>query len=496
MRQTATFYTLLVVVPIALILGILRIGAGLEKAPAAGPAGAVTSPIATGAGETSLPGRVLGNLAENVSSPLARLVLQILVIVIAARLLGWLFGRLGQPAVMGEIVAGVLLGPSLFGAVAPGAFAVLFDPGSLGSLKLLAEVGVLVFMFVVGLELDLTAVRRQARAALVVSHASIVVPYLLGVLLALLLYRSYAPPGVRFDSFALFMGIAMSITAFPVLARILEDRGLSKTPLGSTAITCAAVGDVSAWSILALVVAIARSAGVAAAAATIALSACFIVFVWKAVKPALARLLGSRLDAEHPPRWVVAAVLMVVMGAAFTTEAIGIHALFGAFLAGLIMPVHPHFRDKLTERLESFSSVLLLPLFFAFTGLRTQFGLLSDLDSWWVCPAVIGVATLGKLGGSMIAARWAGMSWNDSFSLGALMNTRGLMELIALNVGYELGILSPEMFSILVLMAVVTTFLTAPMLSLAQRYRHLGTESNPVNESTSGEPSPARSPLP
>lgn len=267
-------------------------------------------------------------------------------------------------------------------------------------------------------------------------------------------------------AFALFMGISMSITAFPVLARILQDRGLSKTHLGTTAITCAAVDDVTAWSILAFVVAIARSTSLAASAFNLSLVVVFVTVMLSIVKPGLPRWIGLKnLEAESPSRGLLAVMMCVVLGAALTTEVIGIHALFGAFLAGVIMPYAGNIRHKLSVRVENFSTVLFLPLFFAFTGLRTQLGLLDDVRGWLICLGIIAVATLGKLGGSAVVARMTGMSWRDSLQLGALMNTRGLMELIALNIGYDLGILSPQIFTMLVIMALVTTMMTGPLLT-------------------------------
>jgi Kef-type K+ transport system membrane component KefB len=478
MRKAASFYLLLVGTSVLAIVGLLHLGqtwvggsgAALPGGQGAAAPGAVTveaAPAQPGAA-AGVGSQVVAQLKRNAQVPLARLLVQLLVIVAVARLLGGLFQRFGQPAVIGEIVAGVLLGPSLLGAIAPDAFQALFPPSSLGSLKLLAEIGVLVFMFVVGLELDTKLVRSSAHAAVVVSHASIVIPYTLGVSLSIVLYRGYAPAGVPFINFALFMGIAMSITAFPVLARILEERKLSRTALGSTALSCAAVDDVTAWSLLALVVAIVGSTGIGAVVASLVLAVVFIVFMATVGRRSLARFLAPSLDLDSPPKLVIGAVLLVVVGSAFATEAIGIHALFGAFLAGLVMPQHPAFRERLIERLESFSAVFLLPLFFAFTGLRTRFDALDNLSDWMVCAGIVAVATLGKLGGSMIAARWSGLAWGDAFALGALMNTRGLMELIALNVGYELGILTPSMFSMLVLMAVVTTCLTGPLLTFGR----------------------------
>lgn len=458
MRRASSFYLLTILVFGLLIVGGLKAGRSLER---------LEAPAAVASASAERPSEEAGSLG----SPFGRLLLQILVIVVAARIFGAVFARLGQPPVIGEIFAGIALGPSLFGALAPGAFEFLFSPGSLGTLKLLAEVGVVLFLFVIGLELDVADLRRQAQAAVMVSHASILVPYSLGVLLALALYTAYAPAGVAFSSFALFMGIAMSITAFPVLARILEERGLARTSLGTTALAAAAVGDVTAWIVLAVVVALVQSSGVASALPTLLYTVAFVAVMLLGVRPLLERGFGRwEKQGVEPGKKTISGVLILLVASALATEAIGIHALFGAFVAGLVMPASPSFRAFLVGRLESFGSVFLLPLFFAFTGLRTQVGLLDDARSWAVCLAVILVAILGKLGGTLFAARWAGTGWADSFCLGALMNARGLMELIALNLGYELGILSPKMFAMLVLMALVTTFLTGPLLSLGQRW--------------------------
>jgi Kef-type K+ transport system membrane component KefB len=315
-------------------------------------------------------------------------------------------------------------------------------------------------------------VRNKAHTAVMVSHASILVPYLLGVALAYFLYSSLAQPGTSFTAFALFMGISMSITAFPVLARILQEKGLSKTALGHTAITCAAVDDVTAWSILAFVVALARATSVTASALNLTLVIGFVMIMVLGVRKALPRLLGNEaLERAEPSKGTLAGIVCLVVASSLCTEVIGIHALFGAFLAGAIIPETGDFRHKLTVRVENFSSVLLLPLFFAFTGLRTQIGLLDDLQGWLICLAIVAVATAGKLGGTAVTARFTGMAWRESLQLGALMNTRGLMELIALNIGYDLGILSPRIFTMLVIMALVTTALTGPLLTLFGRIR-------------------------
>lgn len=419
-------------------------------------------------------------ILEHFNSPLARLLLQFIVIIVATRLVGSLFARLGQPPVIGEITAGILLGPSLFGWVWPEGAHFIFPQESLGILQLISQIGVCVFMFVVGLELDPAHLRQKARVAMVVSNVGIVVPFLLGVSVALLLHPVFAASGSSVVTFALFMGTAMSITAFPVLVRILKDRGIAKTPLGSLAIACAAVDDASAWAMLAVVVAIARAAGFASTAFSLGLTVLFIVIMLLVVRPRLPRWFGVDGLETAPGRDVVAAALIFMTVSALLTEVVGIHALFGAFLAGVIMPPAKVFRDGLTLQLENFSGVFLLPLFFAFSGLRTQVGLLNDLTSWLVCAGIIAVAMLGKLGGCMLAARFMGMNWNESFSLGALMNTRGLVELIALNIGYDLGILPPQIFTMMVIMALATTFMAGPLLNLAGGSKRFNSAAGPV----------------
>jgi Kef-type K+ transport system membrane component KefB len=404
--------------------------------------------------------------------PLPLLLIQLILIVTLARFFGAHSGRLGQPAVIGEMVAGIVLGPSVLGALAPGIFHFVFPAGSLGTLRLLSQVGVILFMFVVGMELDLTQLRSQARTAVLVSHVSIVFPYFLGTLFSFFIYESFSAGGTNFSSFALFMGVAMSMTAFPVLARILEERGLTKSPLGSMALTCAAVADVTAWTILLFVVAVVKSRNMGNCLVTLGLLLLFVGAMWMVIKPLLRRLPVAKMGVStEPTHNMVVAVLLVAFGAGLLTEVIGIHALFGAFLAGVCMPQESDFRRRVRDRLESFSAAFLLPLFFAFTGLRTQMGLLNDWQSVGVCLGLVVVATLGKLGGSMLTARWSGMDWRDSFALGALMNTRGLVELIVLNIGFDLGILSPKVFTMMVIMALVTTCMTGPLLSLGNFLR-------------------------
>lgn len=477
MKKSLVIYSLVVIVFGLGIIAILEYGRTTKPRFAPQDAAASSSVTETPAPTTSqtispVETTLFSSLEDNLQEPLSRLFLQLILIILAARMIGVLFTRMGQPAVIGEMAAGILLGPSLLGWLAPSVFQFVFPGPSLGTLKLLSQIGVCLFMFTIGMELDVNHLRHKAHIAVVVSHASILFPCFLGVALALPLFGSQAAPGTSFSSFALFMGISMSITAFPVLARILEERRLSKTFLGSTALTCAAVDDVTAWSILAFVVALVRAKGWASSALTIGLVFVFVGIMLLVVRRRLPGWIGdAALNADAPGKSVLAGVLAFVLASALLTEIIGIHALFGAFLAGVVMPPQGEFRHRLQVRIANFSSVFLLPLFFAFTGLRTHIGLLSDAPSWLICVAIIAVATLGKLGGSMFAARLTGMDWNDAFALGALMNTRGLMELIALNIGYDLGILSPRIFAMLVLMALVTTFLTGPLLTMAERWK-------------------------
>ncbi|HEX4895585.1 MAG TPA: cation:proton antiporter [Solimonas sp.] len=400
--------------------------------------------------------------------PLTRLLLQIVVVVAAARLVGLLARRLGQPAVIGEILAGILLGPSLLGSVSPAALAFLFPASSLPPLQLLSQIGVLLFMFLVGLEVDLSELRRKARSALLISHSSIVLPFLLGLGLALGTYPLFAPPGISFQAFGLFMGIAMSITAFPVLARILEERGMLHTPLGRSAIACAAIDDVTAWCLLALVIALVQAGSLAEASLGIVLACAYTAFMLRGLRPLLARWAEQR-TARGDEALGLSVALGLLFASAATTEAIGIHALFGAFLAGAVMPVHGPFRAAVRERLHGFATLILLPLFFALTGLRTELGLLTSPTDLLLALLIIAVAVAGKLGGGLLAARLTGSSWREAFMIGTLMNTRGLMELVVLNIGYDLGILSPRVFSLMVVMALVTTLMTGPLLDWAQR---------------------------
>lgn len=456
------FYTVTIIVCSLLIYFVLQQGLSLEP----GKTGVAH------AGNGKIPStwdQFIDTYSHNLHHPLAILLLQIVSIVFIARLFGILFNKIGQPAVIGEIIAGIVLGPSFLGHYFPEYAGFLFPEKSLPNLQFLSQIGLILFMFVIGMELDLKILKNKAKDAVVISHASIIFPFALGIGLAYFLYSRFAPQGIQFLSFALFMGIAMSITAFPVLARIVQERGLSKTRLGTIAITCAAADDITAWCILAAVIAIVKAGSVLSALYTLVLAVVYVLLMLWVVKPFLQRL-GDRYSSKESLRKPVVAIFFItLLVSAYLTEVIGIHALFGAFLAGVIMPSNISFRNVFIEKVEDVSQVLLLPLFFVFTGLRTQIGLLNDPQLWLVCLVIILFAVVGKFAGSALAARFVGQSWRDSLSIGVLMNTRGLVELIVLNIGYDLGVLSPEVFAMLVIMALLTTMMTGPGLSLINR---------------------------
>ena len=411
-----------------------------------------------------------GTLSHDLTSPLAILLLQIITIIIVARVFGWFCKKIGQPTVIGETAAGLFLGPSLVGTLFPEFSAFLFPKASLSNLQFLSQIGLILFMFIIGMELDLKVLKTKAKEAIVISHASIVLPFALGVGLALLLYQEFAPEGISFLSFSLFTGIALSVTAFPVLARIVQERGLSKTRLGMMVITCAATDDITAWCILAAVIAIVKAGSFVSSVYTILLAIAYVLLMLNVVKPFLKRL-GDHYDyKEGLTKPVVAIFFVVLLASAYCTEVIGIHALFGAFMAGVIMPSNHKFRSIFIEKVEDVSMVLLLPLFFVFTGLRTQVGLLNDLYLWKMTGIIMLAAVAGKFIGSAVAARFVKQSWRDSLIIGSLMNTRGLMELVVLNIGYDIGVLSPQIFTMMVIMALLTTCMTGPALDLIDRF--------------------------
>ncbi len=420
------------------------------------------------------------SLTDNLQHPLALLLSQIITIIFAARILGWICIKLRQPAVIGEMIAGIVLGPSLLGLYFPEFSTTLFPEHSLGNLQFLSQIGLILFMYIVGMELDLKVLKTKAKDAVVISHASIIIPFSLGVILSYFTFSQFAPAGVDFTSYSLFIGIAMSITAFPVLARIIQERGLQKTKLGTIVITCAAADDITAWCILAAVIAIVKAGTFVAALYTIALALLYVLVMIKVVRPFLKRIGELYPTKDSLSKSMIAIFFLVLIISSYLTEIIGIHALFGAFMAGAIMPDSKKFRDQFIGKVEDVALALLLPLFFVFTGLRTQIGLLDDPYLWKVTGVIILVAVVGKFVGSALAAKFVGQNWKDSLTIGALMNTRGLMELVVLNIGYDLGVLSPEVFAMMVIMALVTTVMTGPALDIINRIFKKKEEAAPV----------------
>jgi Kef-type K+ transport system membrane component KefB len=435
-------YGLMVVGVVLAYLVIRWYGEGLSPSMAVG---AAKTSAAAGQGDVML-----------------HVLLALIVVIVMARTLGALFRAIHQPPVIGEIIAGIVLGPSVLGRIAPQVASYVLPTTVAPILNVIAQIGVILYMFLVGLELDPKLLKNRGHATVAISHASILAPFLMGAALALLLFPTLSPGNVSFTGFSLFIGVATSITAFPVLARILTDRGIHKTRMGAIALTCAAVDDVTAWCLLAFVVSVVE-AHTAGALSTIVMALGFIAAMAVVVRPAMVHLTflyGNRGLTQG----LMAAIFVALLLSAMTTDLIGIHAIFGAFALGAIIPHDSSLARELTDRLEDLVIVLLLPAFFAFTGLRTQIGLVSGLDQWLICGFIIVVASLGKFGGAAIAARMTGLNWRDSSALGVLMNTRGLMELIVLNIGYDLKIIPPTLFAMLVIMALVTTFATTPIL--------------------------------
>ena len=414
-------------------------------------------------GET-LPGlkaAAAANLSPGHPNALFRLLLALTAVLLLGALLGRACRWIGQPPVIGEVIAGILLGPSLIGVQWS---SMILPPAIAPQLSVVAQLGVILYMFIIGLELNGGLLRQRAHAVITISQASIVLPFVLGAGLALYLYPLYSSEQVPFTSFALFMGVAVSITAFPVLARILKDRGMQHSEIGTLALGCAAANDVTAWCLLAVIVGIVQAqvgAGLGVIAGTLVYAAVMLF----AVRPLL-RKLAARWNTEPLPRAASAFVFLALAVSAASAEAIGIHALFGAFMLGAMLPHDSQLARSFMRQLEPVVTLFLLPAFFAFTGMNTRFDLVAGQQQWISLGVILLVATLGKFGGTYIAARAGGMGARDAGVLGALMNTRGLVELIVLNVGLSLGVISPPLFALMVAMALITTLATAPLLKL------------------------------
>ncbi|NVB84166.1 MAG: universal stress protein [Kofleriaceae bacterium] len=395
---------------------------------------------------------------------LSRFIAQLVVTIGLARLFARVARGLGQPAVTAEIIAGIVLGPSVIGAVAPAFSATLFPPGSVESLRTASQLGVVLFVFIIGLELDPSHLRGRTRAAIAIALLGIVVPFGLGAAAAwpVDVLVSSRPPTLEL---ALFMGAAMAMSAFPVLARILTEHRILRTRLGSLAIACAALEDLIAWCVLAFVVAVARTDEIGDAFATTGLAIAFIAAMVLLVRPLLERLVersNAPLTLTHD---VIALLVLGALASAWITHSIGVHLVFGAFVFGALIPKRDGFARALAEKLEDVVLVLLLPLFFVVTGLRTHIQMMGNASDLLACATVVVIACVGKVGATTLGARLTGHGWREAGALGILMNTRGLMELIVLNVGFELGVFSPTLFSIMVVMVLATTLVTGPVLS-------------------------------
>lgn len=446
-RSLLTGYTLLFAGAIVLFFVVRSVGETMTASAPVPTAAAAPAAKGAGGGHGILP----------------QVLIAITIVVMTSRFVGSIAQRLGQPRVVGEVLAGIILGPSLLGRVAPDTMTTLFPPAIMPTLNTLAQIGVILYMFLVGLDLNAGVLRSRAHATVAISHVSIIVPFLLGATLALWLFPTLAPAGVSFTSFALFLGIAMAITAFPVLARILTDQKMEKSELGVLSLGCAAVDDVTAWCLLAFVVGVTK-AELGTAVTTVTLALGYVGVMLLVARPLANKWFGPA--SGRPLTTDLTALLLVgVLVSSLITEAIGIHAIFGAFLLGAVIPHDSEVARAFRHRLEDVVTILLLPLFFAYTGMRTQIGLLSTPMDWIICGVIVLVATLGKFGGTVAAGRWTGLDWRTSSALGVLMNTRGLMELIVLNIGLDMGVISPPLFAMMVLMAIATTVATTPILT-------------------------------
>lgn len=401
---------------------------------------------------------------EHFSSTIGRLLMQIIVILTVARSMGWLLNKINQPTVIGEIIAGIMLGPSLLGAIWPEAFELIFPESSLGNIKLLSHFGLILFMFAIGMELNMSDIKQSLRKSLIISHAGIAIPFVLGMLGGLATYSSYASGHTSFLPYILFLGISMCITAFPVLARIIQERRMGQTHLGALSLSAAAASDITAWLMLAAVMAIAQSGSMKSSLFNLLFLIVYLLICFGILRP-LFKMLGKIFNnQEILSKTMVSFIFVLLLLSSFVTELLSMHALFGAFMLGLIMPENVKFRKIMTEKVEDVSLSLFLPLFFVSTGLQTHLGLLNTPELWWLTIGFTVIAIVGKVGGTYMAARVCGEGKKDSLYLGAFMNTRGLMELVVLAIGQEMGILPPLIFTILVMMTIITTFMTTPLI--------------------------------
>ena len=445
-----------------LIAGVIVVGI-LSQLP---------DPHAEPTGKVSL-GEAFGIFTDilhgNVTSTFGLLLLQVIVILIFARFVAWLFTKMGQPSVIGEILAGIILGPSVVGWLWPEGFNFLFPQESLHNISLLSQFGLILFMFVIGMELNLEEIKKQLRQSFVIAHSGIVAPFILGAILAVFLYEEYSGADATVLTFALFVGITLSVTAFPVLARIIQEQGKMQSRLGILSMASAANGDITAWCLLAVIMAIAQAGSALSALFTILFAGVYMAIMFGVVRPLFAMIGATYQTKEVAGKGVVALSFTLLLISAYVTEVLGLHALFGAFIAGVVMPDNLNFRHMLTEKIEDVALAIFLPLFFVSSGLSTEIGLLNTSTHWWITGLITLVAIFGKIGGTYSACRVVGETPHDSLYMGILMNTRGLMELVILSMGLELGILSPVIYAMLVIMTLVTTFMTTPVINLTNK---------------------------
>ncbi|UTY59276.1 cation:proton antiporter [Massilia sp. erpn] len=395
------------------------------------------------------------------------ILLQLTVIVLVARLGTELAVRVGQSAVVGEIVVGILLGPSLFGLLAPDLFSYVFRSSAPEPMQMMSQIGLVLLMFQIGLEFDFAHLseRSNRKAVVWIAIASLVLPFAIGVSFGYFSAPSLSPAAERVAS-ALFMGTAFSITAMPVLGRIMMELNLTRAPLGVIAISAAAINDVVGWLLLALVTAFAVS-DLDALSFSLKVGAVlsFMLFCWIVVRPVL-KWIFQRADVAKNGMSanLLGIVLAVIFLGAMATYQLGIFAIFGGFMMGVVLHDQGAFVDAWKTRISPFVMVFFLPIFFTYTGLRTDIGGLDSTAAWGWCVLTVALATLGKYGGAYFAARMAGLSRHEANAMGVMMNTRGLMELIIINVGYDLGVISQQTFTILVIMAIVSNVMTGPCL--------------------------------
>jgi Kef-type K+ transport system membrane component KefB len=421
------------------------------------------------------------SVAASVEAQLLTVLIQLVVIILVARLFAMLFRRMAQPAVVGEITAGLILGPSVLGKLWPEVSALIFVPSARPVFDVLSQIGLIFLLFLIGLDCDFGHLRARGRAALSISVMGVVLPFALGWGLAQLLFPHLSVPedwpSLDPRGFALFMGTAMSITAIPVLARILMELNITRTRIGSITITAAALDDATGWTMLAAVGSMVRANfDVLSSLRMIGLTVTFAIFMVFGVRPMLRRWIhfalrqGGELDLNS-----LAILIVMIFLCSIATNLIGIFAIFGAFLFGAVLSDMPDFRDKVSGQLRNFVTVFFLPIFFTYTGLNTDIGTLETGTLWLFAVAVSGVAIAGKFGGCSAAAWFGGFSLREAGCIGIMMNTRGLMELIVVNVGLQLRVIPPSVYCMLVIMALVTTIMTTPILLRLGR----GTELDP-----------------